>query len=66
MHDKQVINVARTYLPRKEKFHQCIDEIYSSNWVNNNSPLVQKLEQVLASKKHISFTEKNKKLNYHV
>lgn len=44
-----IINVTKTYLPKKEKLLQYIDEIYANNWVTNNGPLVQELEQKLAN-----------------
>jgi len=46
--NRQVINVTKTYLPKKEKYQQYVDEIYANNWVTNNGPLVQRLEKKLA------------------
>lgn len=43
-----MINVAKTYLPDKEKYKKYIDEIYENCWVTNNGTLVQKLEKRLA------------------
>lgn len=43
-----IINVTKTFLPKKEKLLHYIDEIYESNWVTNHGPLVQKLEKRLA------------------
>ena len=46
-----MINVTKTYLPNKEKYQQYVDEIYTSGWITNSGPMVQKLEQRLA--KHL-------------
>lgn len=43
-----VINVTKTFLPKKEKLFHYIDEIYENNWVTNYGPLVQRLERRLA------------------
>lgn len=43
-----MINVTKTYLPKKEKYLAYVDEIYANNWVTNNGPLVQRLEKRLA------------------
>lgn len=43
-----VINVTKTFLPKKEKLLPYIDEIYKNNWVTNYGPLVQRLEKRLA------------------
>lgn len=43
-----MINVTKTYLPKREVLDQYIDQIYQSNWVTNNGPLVQLLEKRLA------------------
>lgn len=43
-----MINVTKTYLPNKAKFHKYVDEIYANGWVTNNGPMVQKLETALA------------------
>lgn len=44
-----IINVTKTYLPKKENLLRYIDEIYTNNWITNNGPLVQLLEQRLAA-----------------
>jgi len=41
------IHVHRPYLPNKEKYKKYIDEIFESNWLTNNGPLVKKLEKRL-------------------
>ncbi|MDZ7611981.1 MAG: DegT/DnrJ/EryC1/StrS family aminotransferase [Candidatus Moranbacteria bacterium] len=41
------INVTKPYLPNREKFDKYIDQIYQSNWLTNNGPLVQELEKRL-------------------
>ena len=46
--NKNIINVTKTYLPKKEKYKQYIDEIYANGWLTNNGPLVQRLENRLA------------------
>ncbi len=43
-----MINVTKTYLPKKEKYQQYVDEIYANGWVTNNGPMVKKLEKRLA------------------
>ena len=43
-----MINVTKTYLPNKAKYQKYVDEIYTSGWVTNNGPLVQRLEKRLA------------------
>ena len=43
-----MINVTKTFLPRKEKYLKYIDEIYERGWITNNGPLVKKLEVRLA------------------
>ncbi|MCK5538516.1 MAG: DegT/DnrJ/EryC1/StrS family aminotransferase [Bacteroidales bacterium] len=43
-----MINVTKTYLPNKKKYQKYIDDIYSSGWITNNGPMVQKLEKRLA------------------
>jgi len=43
-----IINVTKTFLPKKEKLLLYIDEIYENNWVTNHGPLIQKLEKRLA------------------
>ncbi len=44
-----MINVTKTYLPDKEKYHKYIDDIYLSGSITNYGPLVKKLEERLAS-----------------
>lgn len=39
-----MINVTKSYLPDIEKYKAYIDEIYSSSWLTNNGPMVQRLE----------------------
>jgi len=39
-----MINVTKSYLPDIEKYKSYIDEIYSSSWLTNNGPMVQRLE----------------------
>ena len=46
-----MINVTKTYLPNKEKYHKYVDEIYANGWITNNGPLVKKLEKRLAELK---------------
>jgi len=43
-----MINVTKTYLPKKEKLLGYIDKIYDSGWITNNGPLVNELEERLA------------------
>lgn len=43
-----MINVTKTYLPKKEKYINYIDQIYNNGWVTNNGPLVNLLEKRLA------------------
>ena len=43
-----MINVTKTYLPNKEKYHSYIDRIFDSGWLSNNGSLLQELEQRLA------------------
>lgn len=42
------VNITKTYLPSKEKYKEYVDEIYQNNWITNNGPLVQRLENRLA------------------
>jgi len=42
-----MINVTKTYLPNIKKFKAYIDKIFRSNWITNNGPLVQELEERL-------------------
>jgi dTDP-4-amino-4,6-dideoxygalactose transaminase len=41
------INVTRSYLPPKDKIKLYIDKIWENEWLTNNGPLVQQLEQRL-------------------
>jgi dTDP-4-amino-4,6-dideoxygalactose transaminase len=43
-----MINVTKTYLPNKEKYHKYVDEIFESGWITNNGPKVKELEKRLA------------------
>ncbi len=43
-----MINVTKTYLPRKEKYFEYVEEIYRNGWITNNGPFVRKLEERLA------------------
>ena len=43
-----MINVTKTYLPKREILNHYIDQIYETNWITNNGPLVQLLEKRLA------------------
>ncbi len=43
-----MINVTKTFLPKKEKYIKYIDEIYARGWITNYGPLTQKLEIKLA------------------
>ena len=43
-----MINVTKTYLPKKQKLLEYIDKIYDSGWITNNGPLVNELEKRLA------------------
>lgn len=43
-----MINVTKSYLPSKKKYKSYVDKIYKSNWLTNNGPLVQELEEKLA------------------
>lgn len=42
-----MINVTKTFLPPKEDFDKYLDKIWSSNWLTNNGPLSEELEQKL-------------------
>jgi len=42
-----MINVTKPYLPNKEKLFSYINTIYENNWLTNNGPLTQQLEQRL-------------------
>lgn len=41
------IFVTKTYLPAQKDYQSYLDQIWASNWVTNNGPLVQKLEEQL-------------------
>ena len=42
-----MINVTKPYLPNQSKYLKYLDSIYSSNFLTNNGPLLQKLEALL-------------------
>ncbi|WP_416768575.1 DegT/DnrJ/EryC1/StrS family aminotransferase [Sulfurimonas sp. ST-25] len=42
-----MIHVTKPYLPQREKYDRYVDRIYASNWLTNNGPLVQELEERL-------------------
>ena len=42
-----MIHVTRTYLPEKEKYYACLNEIWKTGWLTNNGPMVLKLEDRL-------------------
>jgi len=44
-----MINVTKTYLPDSKKYHDYVEQIFSSGWITNNGPLVQELERRLAN-----------------
>ncbi|TYK65591.1 DegT/DnrJ/EryC1/StrS family aminotransferase [Colwellia echini] len=44
-----MINVTKTYLPCRKKFHAYVDKIFESGWVTNNGQMVQRLEERLSS-----------------
>ena len=44
-----MIPVTKAYLPDRKKLTQYIDQIYENGWLTNNGPLLQKLENRLAS-----------------
>ena len=44
-----MINVTKTYLPDKEKYISYVEKIYKNGWVTNYGPLVQELEERLAT-----------------
>ena len=48
------IFVTKAFLPPKAEYQAYIDEIYKSNWLTNNGPLLQKLEAKLRSHLDIS------------
>lgn len=43
-----MINVTKTYLPKKSVYKQYVDKIYTSGWVTNDGALVRELEARLA------------------
>lgn len=43
-----MINVTKTYLPKREAYLSYVDEIFESGIITNGGPLVKKLEQRLA------------------
>lgn len=43
-----MINVTKTYLPKKNKYMKYVDKIYNSSLITNNGPLVKELELRLA------------------
>lgn len=42
-----MINVTKTYLPKKAKYLKYVDRIFSSGWITNNGPMVKLLEKRL-------------------
>jgi dTDP-4-amino-4,6-dideoxygalactose transaminase len=48
------IFVTKAFLPPKAEYQAYIDEIYKSNWLTNNGPLLQRLEAKLKSHLDIS------------
>ena len=42
-----MINVTKTYLPKKEKYIKYIDKIFENNWLTNNGPLLCELQERL-------------------
>ncbi|MEO8210928.1 MAG: DegT/DnrJ/EryC1/StrS family aminotransferase, partial [bacterium] len=42
-----MINVTKTYLPPLEEFTEQLKKIWKTNWVTNQGPLVENLEQGL-------------------
>lgn len=44
-----MINVTKAYLPDKQKFLKCIDEIYESHWLTNEGTHLRALEARLAT-----------------
>jgi len=41
------ITVTKPFLPPREEFDQYVDEIYKNDWLTNNGPLVQRLQNEL-------------------
>jgi len=53
-----MINVTKPYLPPKEEYYKYLDGIWEREWLTNNGPLVQELEQRLKAYlgvKHLIF-----------
>lgn len=53
-----IINVTKTYLPKKEDYLKYLELIWETNTVTNNGPLVQELEAELCNKlrlKHLQY-----------
>ena len=48
MKNNTAIPITKPYLPDREKLDKYIDEIYDSNWLTNNGPLLQQFEKKLA------------------
>ena len=44
---KEKITVTKPYLPPREEFERYVDEIYAADWLTNNGPLCQQLEEGL-------------------
>jgi dTDP-4-amino-4,6-dideoxygalactose transaminase len=42
-----MIPVTKPYLPPREQYQKLIDQVWARNWLTNNGPLVQKLEDRL-------------------
>lgn len=42
-----MIPVTKPYLPPREQYQELIDQVWARNWLTNNGPLVQKLENRL-------------------
>ncbi|WP_238884656.1 DegT/DnrJ/EryC1/StrS aminotransferase family protein [Clostridium sp. YIM B02551] len=42
-----MINVTKTYLPKKENYFKYVDKIYENGWLTNNGPLLQEFESRL-------------------
>jgi dTDP-4-amino-4,6-dideoxygalactose transaminase len=47
MKKKSKIPVTQPFLPPREEFETLLDEVWNRNWLTNNGPLVQRLEQEL-------------------
>ena len=48
MSDMQRINVTKSHIPNREKFHTYVDQIFDSGWLTNRGEVVQELEVRLA------------------